>query len=184
MQVTHQKSLSTAKRPRTSHLQPPACTHKEHDILTSTEATTFAAQFWDRKAHPTKALQQEFLGKCIDVDVDKNVRYKHQQKYTIKRGYQTKYFVPYRGMRWEICNTQFVHYFSILHTAAQSVAKVNAAAAITSTVSPIKSPHKQGADNTRQTSLIKQKFENFCSHFPRRTTDLVMLHVLTLQPCT
>ena len=41
-----------------------------------------------RKTHPTKASQQEFLATCIDVDVEKNVKYQHRQKYTIKRGHR------------------------------------------------------------------------------------------------
>ena len=60
-----------AKKPRTASSQQPSCTHKEHDILTTAEATAFAVQFWDRKTHPTKAAQHEFLATCIDVDVDK-----------------------------------------------------------------------------------------------------------------
>ena len=49
--------------------QQPACTHKEHQILTSAEAASFASQFWDRKVHPMKASQHEFLATCIDVDL-------------------------------------------------------------------------------------------------------------------
>ena len=56
-----------AKKPRTGGSQQPACDHAEHDILSTTEATAFAAQFWDKKTHPTKASQQEFLATCIDV---------------------------------------------------------------------------------------------------------------------
>ena len=104
---------SKAKKPRTARSQPPACSHKEHDILTTAEATAFAAQFWDQKMYPTKASQHEFLATCIDVDVEKNVKYNNYEKYTIKRGHRTKYFVPYRGMRREICKTQFLHYFGI-----------------------------------------------------------------------
>ena len=58
-----------------------ACTHKEHQILTTAEAASFANQFWDRKAHPTKASRQEFLATCIDVDLEKNV------KVWVKSGY-------------------------------------------------------------------------------------------------
>ena len=50
---------SKAKKPRTARSQPPACSHKEHDILTTAEATAFAAQFWDQKMYPTKASQHE-----------------------------------------------------------------------------------------------------------------------------
>ena len=39
VQVTREKSASKAKRPRTAGSQQPACTHKEHDILTTAEAT-------------------------------------------------------------------------------------------------------------------------------------------------
>ena len=80
---------SRAKKPDTAKSQLPACNHKEHRIL-STEATTFAAQYRDRKTYPTKAAQQEFVATCIDVNVDKNLKYKHQQKYAIKRWYLTK----------------------------------------------------------------------------------------------
>ena len=38
--------------------------------------------FWDRKTHPTKAAQHEFLATCIDVDVDKNIKYNNYQKNT------------------------------------------------------------------------------------------------------
>ena len=60
---------SRAKKPDTAKSQLPACNHKEHRIL-STEATTFAAQYRDRKTYPTKAAQQEFVATCIDVNVD------------------------------------------------------------------------------------------------------------------
>ena len=36
-----------AKKPHTAGSQQPSCTHEEHDILTTAEATAFAAQFWD-----------------------------------------------------------------------------------------------------------------------------------------
>ena len=52
------------------------------------------------------------MSTCIDVDVDKSAKHKHQQKYTIKMGHRTKCFVPYRGKCREICKTQFLHYFS------------------------------------------------------------------------
>ena len=94
VQVQRHGPGSWAKKPCTSRSQPLACTHKEHDILTTAEATAFAAQFWHQKTHPTKASQQECLATCIDVDVEKNVKYEHRQKYTIKRGHRTKYFVP------------------------------------------------------------------------------------------
>ena len=59
VQVTRQRPGSQAKKPRTAGSQQHACTHKEHDILTTAEATAFAAQFWDQKTHPTKASQHE-----------------------------------------------------------------------------------------------------------------------------
>ena len=122
VQVTRPELGSQAKKPCTSRSQPPACSHKEHAILTTVEATAFAAQFWDRKTHPTKASQHEFLAfaTCIDLDVEKNVKYNNYEKYTIKRGHRTKYFVPYRGMRRQICKTQFLHYFNISSTTSTS----------------------------------------------------------------
>ena len=73
VQVTRDRSPSKVKRPRTAGSQQLACTHKEHQILTTTEAASFASQFWDRKVHPTKASQHEFLATCIDVDLEKNI---------------------------------------------------------------------------------------------------------------
>mmetsp|Transcript_99304 Transcript_99304/g.167433 ORF Transcript_99304/g.167433 Transcript_99304/m.167433 type:complete len:98 (+) Transcript_99304:142-435(+) len=86
-----------AKKPRIAGSQQPACTHKDHQILTTAEAASFASQFWDRKAHPTKASQQEFLATCIDVDLQKNVKHAQWHKNTRKRGHQTTYFIPYCG---------------------------------------------------------------------------------------
>ena len=85
-----------AKKPRTGGSQQPACTHEEHDILTPTEAAAFATQFWDRKVHPTKASQQEFLATCIDVDLDQNVKHVGRRKYTRKRGHQTTWDTKHR----------------------------------------------------------------------------------------
>ena len=72
VQVSRHQPGSQAKPPCTAKSQQPACPHKEH-----IEVTAFAAQFWDRKTHPTKASQQQFLATCIDVGVDKNVKYKY-----------------------------------------------------------------------------------------------------------
>ena len=68
VQVARHEPGSRAKKPRTSRSQPPACSHKEHDILTTAEGTTFAAQFWDRKTHPTKASQHEFLAGLAKIE--------------------------------------------------------------------------------------------------------------------
>ena len=68
VQVTRRPDLR-AKKPRTGGSQQPACAHTEHDILSTTEAAAFAAQFWDKKIHPTKASQHEFLATCIDIYV-------------------------------------------------------------------------------------------------------------------
>ena len=105
VRVTRQKTTSTAQKPRAGGSQQPACAHKEHQILSTTEAASFAAQFWDKKTYPSKASQYEFLATCIDVDLGKNVKHAGRQKYTRKRGHQTRYFVPYRGSRREICKT-------------------------------------------------------------------------------
>ena len=45
VRVTRQPD-SRAKKPRTGGSQQPACAHTEHDILSTTEAAAFAAQFW------------------------------------------------------------------------------------------------------------------------------------------
>ena len=183
VQVTREKSASKAKRPRTAGSQQPACTHKEHDILTTAEATAFAAQFWDRKTHPTKASQHEFLATCIDVDVEKDVKYNNYTTYSIKRGHRTKYFVPYRGMRREICKTQFLHYFKISKFVVESVAKTKAAAAMSNPLSPMKSPRKQAASNATRSSPIKVKFEKFLQSLPQadnRFSDAARPHTETV----
>ena len=96
VKVTRDVPSRKAKKLRTAVSQHPACTHKEHQILTTAEAASFASQFWDRKIHPTKASQHEFLATCIDVDLEKNVKHAQWHKYTRKRGHQTTYFVPCR----------------------------------------------------------------------------------------
>ena len=75
VQVTRHQPGSQAKKPRAAGSQQPACTHKEHQILTTADAASFASQFWDRKVHPTKASQQDFLATCIDIDLEKNVQH-------------------------------------------------------------------------------------------------------------
>ena len=78
---------SRAKKARTTKSQQPACTHKEHQILTSAEATAFAAQFLDQASH------REFLATCIAVDLEKTVKHAQWHRYTRKRGHKTTYFV-------------------------------------------------------------------------------------------
>ena len=68
VQVSRDEPGRKAKKPRTAGSQQPACTHEDHQILSTAEAASFASQFWDCKVHPTKASQQEFLATCIDVD--------------------------------------------------------------------------------------------------------------------
>ena len=68
-----------AKKPRTGGSQQPACSHKEHQILSTAEAIAFASQFWDRKEHPTKASQHEFLATCMaGLTIQHVVRNKQQ----------------------------------------------------------------------------------------------------------
>ena len=69
VQSTQNEPGSRAQKPRTgSNLH---VLTKNH-ILSTAEATAFAAQFLDRKVYPTKASQQEFLATCIGVCVEKN----------------------------------------------------------------------------------------------------------------
>ena len=84
VQVSRDEPGRKAKKPHTAGSQQPACTHKEHQVLSTAEATAFAAQFWDRKEHPTKASQHEFLATCIDVDLEQDVKHAGRQKYTRK----------------------------------------------------------------------------------------------------
>ena len=117
--------------------------------------------------HPTKASQQEFLATCINVDLEKNVKHAQWHKYTRKRGHQASYFVPFRGARRQICKTQFLHYFKISRRVVETVAKEKANAAIATTLSPMKSPQKQAAGNTRRVSAIKMKFDKFLQGLPQ-----------------
>ena len=41
----------------------------------------FATQFWDRKEHPTKVSQPEFLATRIDVDLEQKVMHAGRQRY-------------------------------------------------------------------------------------------------------
>ena len=167
MRVSRLKTPSTAKKPRTAGSQQPACDHEEHQILSASEATAFAAQFWDKKTHPTKASQQEFLATCIDVNLEQNVKHAGRQKYTRKRGHQTTYFVPYRGSRRQICKSQFLHYFKISRIVVESVAKAKAAAAIATPLSPMRSPEKKAVVNTRRAAPVKLRFEKFLQGLPQ-----------------
>ena len=167
VRVSRLKTPSTAKKPRTAGSQQPACDHEEHQILSASEATAFAAQFWDKKTHPTKASQQEFLATCIDVNLEQNVKHAGRQKYTRKRGHQTTYFVPYRGSRRQICKSQFLHYFKISRIVVESVAKAKAAAAIATPLSPMRSPEKKAVVNTRRAAPVKLRFEKFLQGLPQ-----------------
>ena len=69
------KTPSPTKKPRTGGTQQPACDHEEHQILSASEAAAFAAQFSDKKTHPTKASQHELLATCIDVDLEQDVKH-------------------------------------------------------------------------------------------------------------
>ena len=63
-QVSREDPGRKAKKPRTSSSQQPACTHKEHQILPTAEATAFANQFWDCTVHPNRLSEQK-LGKYV-----------------------------------------------------------------------------------------------------------------------
>ena len=63
---------SRVKKPRTASSQQPACDHEEHQILSASEAAAFAAQFWDKKTHPTKASQHEYVPNNKHGDVCPN----------------------------------------------------------------------------------------------------------------
>ena len=57
-------------------------------------------------------------------------------------------------MRRQICKTQFLHYFNISRVVVESVAKTKAAAAMSTPLSPMKSPRKQAVSNTTRSSPI------------------------------
>ena len=58
-------ACQAGQKPRATSSQQPACTHKEHQILTTAEATAFAAQFWDRTHHPSKLQDWQKLKKYV-----------------------------------------------------------------------------------------------------------------------
>ena len=100
---------SRPKKAHTTKSQQPACTHEEHQILTTAEATAFADQHSDRKVYPTKTSQHEFLATCIDVDLEQKVKHAGRQTHTRKRGHRVTYFVPYCGSRRQsVCSACFV----------------------------------------------------------------------------
>ena len=49
--------LLACTKDHTFRSQQGPCTHKEHQIPTSAEATTFGAHLWDRKVYTTEASQ-------------------------------------------------------------------------------------------------------------------------------
>ena len=59
--------------------------------------------FGDKKSHPTQASLHDFLATCIDVDLEQNVKHVGCQKYTRKRGHQTRYFVRNNESSLEHC---------------------------------------------------------------------------------
>jgi hypothetical protein len=63
VQVTRHPAKQAKKR-RTVGSQQPACTHKEHQILSTAE---------DCKVHPMKASQHEFFATCFDVGFEGEV---------------------------------------------------------------------------------------------------------------
>ena len=67
VQVIRHEPGSRAKKPRTSRSQPPACSHKEHAILTTAEATAFAAQFWDRRLGASEGTEVAGLAKIEEI---------------------------------------------------------------------------------------------------------------------
>ena len=119
--------------------------------------------------HPTKASQQEFLATCIDIDLERNVKHAQWHKYTRKRGHQTTYFVP-SGARRQICKTQFLHYFKISRIVLQSVAKVKAAAAIATPLSPMKRPFC--TDSKKYAHTPPPKKERYFAHWTESSENL------------
>ena len=76
---------SQAKKPRTAGLQQPACTHEEHQILSTTEATSFASQFWDPKVHPTRLHSRSFWPLVLTL-IWKKMSSMHSGTSTLERG--------------------------------------------------------------------------------------------------
>ena len=104
VQVTRRPD-SRAKKPRLGGSQQPACAHTEHHILSITEAAAFAAQFWDEKTHPTKALQHEFLATCIDVDLEQNVKHAGRQSTRERGGTRQRTLYPTVGLSTNLQET-------------------------------------------------------------------------------
>ena len=100
MKVTWEPARQ-AKKPCIAGSQHPACTHKEHQILTSAKATAFSAQYWDRKVHPTKASQQEFLPHALML-IWKKTSSMHSGTSTLERGGIRLLTVRYHGARRQI----------------------------------------------------------------------------------
>ena len=58
-QVSRDEPGRKGKKPPLNGSQQPACSHQEHQILSTAEATAFATQFWDCK-EPSKAIKMKF----------------------------------------------------------------------------------------------------------------------------
>ena len=59
VQVSWDEPGRKGKKPPLNGSQQPACSHQEHQILSTAEATAFATQFWDCK-EPSKAIKMKF----------------------------------------------------------------------------------------------------------------------------
>ena len=60
VQVSRDEPGRKAKKPRTSRSQPPACSHKKYDILTTAEATAFAARCGIERHTPRRPRNMNF----------------------------------------------------------------------------------------------------------------------------
>ena len=67
VQMSRDEPGRKAKKPRTSRSQQPACTHKEHQIRTSAEATAFAAQFWIGRYTPQRCHSTSFWPRALTL---------------------------------------------------------------------------------------------------------------------
>ena len=143
-----------AKKPYTTGSQ---------QLHAQTRNTRFCpAQFWDCKDHAAN-----FWRLALTLIWSRRLHMKVARSTPERGGIKQRILYLTTGPRRQICKTQFLHYFKISRFVVESVAKAKAAAAVATPLSPMKSPQKQVAVNTRRMSTIKLRFKQFLQGLPQ-----------------
>ena len=133
-----------------------------------------------------RRVHRRCRGRCristpIDVDVDKNVKY-NTRNTTSKGAIERKNLYLTGGCIGDLQNTVTALLQHIVHCGAVCGKGQSCYGHYLPSESH-ESTHKEGAVNTRQTRLIKQKFENFLQSLPQadnRFSDAARPHSATV----